>query len=84
MAHTPLFTQGLAELITQWWRSGASDGFTLQPLRLPLDNALFVDHVMPLLQQSGVARPEQTSGTLRDRLGLPRPPNANVSTTGTP
>ena len=76
--------QGLADLITQWWRSGASDGFTLQPLRLPLDNALFVDHVMPLLQERGVARREQTSGTLRDRLGLPRPPNANVSTTGTP
>ena len=42
--------EGLADLIERWWRSGAADGFTLQPLRLPLDLELFVDHVVPILR----------------------------------
>lgn len=71
---------GLADLITAWWREGGADGFTLQPLRLPLDAALFVDHVVPLLQRRGVARREYTDGTLRDQLGLPRPANAQTRT----
>ena len=71
---TPL---GLADLITEWWTAGAADGFTLQPLRLPLDLTLFVDHVIPILQERGVAKREYQPGTLRDRLGIPRPANAN-------
>jgi N-acetyl-S-(2-succino)cysteine monooxygenase len=71
--------EGLADLITEWWRAGAADGFTLQPLRLPLDAALFVDHVAPLLQQRGVTRPAYGTGTLRDQLGLPRPANPNAA-----
>ncbi|HLH99441.1 MAG TPA: NtaA/DmoA family FMN-dependent monooxygenase [Acidimicrobiales bacterium] len=63
----------VADVIEEWWRSGAADGMTLQPLRLPLDGALFADHVAPLLQARGVTRPEYTDGTLRDQLGLPRP-----------
>lgn len=65
----------LARVIEEWWRAGAADGVTLQPLRLPLDLALFVEHVSPLLQARGVTRPEYTEGTLRDQLGLPRPPD---------
>jgi FMN-dependent oxidoreductase (nitrilotriacetate monooxygenase family) len=64
---------GLADLIEQWWRQGGADGFTLQPLRLPLDLALFVDHVVPILQARGVSAREYAPGTLRDKLGLPRP-----------
>jgi FMN-dependent oxidoreductase (nitrilotriacetate monooxygenase family) len=63
----------LADLIEAWWRAGAADGFTLQPLRLPRDATTFVDHVVPILQARGVAAPEYGPGTLRDRLGLPRP-----------
>jgi N-acetyl-S-(2-succino)cysteine monooxygenase len=63
----------LADVIEEWWRAGAADGVTLQPLRLPLDAALFVEHVSPLLQARGVTRREYTEGTLRDQLGLPRP-----------
>jgi N-acetyl-S-(2-succino)cysteine monooxygenase len=65
--------EGLADLIESWWRSGAADGFTLQPLRLPLDAELFVDHVVPILQRRGSARREYAAGTLRERLGLVRP-----------
>jgi hypothetical protein len=39
---------------------------------------LFVDHVVPLLQARGITRREYAAGTLRDRLGLPRPVNANT------
>jgi N-acetyl-S-(2-succino)cysteine monooxygenase len=63
----------LADVIEEWWRAGAADGVTLQPLRLPLDAALFVEHVSPLLQARGVTRPEYTKGTLRDQLHLTRP-----------
>ena len=65
--------EGLADLIEQWWREGGADGFTLQPLRLPLDLALFVDHVVPILQARGLSARDYTPGTLRDKLGLPRP-----------
>ena len=65
----------LADLIETWWRAGAADGFTLQPLRLPLDAAAFVDHVVPILQSRQVAATAYGDGTLRDRLGLPRPPD---------
>ena len=41
----------LTDLIETWWRAGAADGFTLQPLRLPLDLELFVDHVVPFHSQ---------------------------------
>jgi FMN-dependent oxidoreductase (nitrilotriacetate monooxygenase family) len=71
---------GLADLIESWWRAGAADGFTLQPLRLPLDLDLFVDHVVPLLQARGVSRRQYVDGTLRDQLGLPRPANSNTQT----
>ena len=65
----------LADLIETWWRAGACDGVTLQPLRLPADAALFVDHVVPLLQARGVTRREYGEGTLRDQLELRRPPD---------
>lgn len=65
--------QGLADLITEWWHAEGADGFTLQPLRLPLDIELFVEHVVPILQRTGVTRRRYSPGTLRDQLGLPRP-----------
>ena len=67
--------ESLAEIIETWWRGGAADGFTLQPLRLPRDLTLFVDHVVPLLRERGVTPHEYAPGTFRDRLGLPRPAN---------
>jgi N-acetyl-S-(2-succino)cysteine monooxygenase len=69
--------ESLAALIEEWWRAGACDGFTLQPLRLPLDLELFVDHVIPILQSRGVAQSEYVVGTVRDKLGLSRPNNPN-------
>lgn len=70
--------EGLADLIGAWWHQRGADGFTLQPLRLPLDLTLFVDHVVPLLQARGITKRRYGDGTLRDELGLPRPTNAHM------
>ena len=41
---------------------------------LPYELATFVDHVVPILQRRGRFRTEYTGHTLRDHLGLQRPP----------
>jgi len=64
--------EGLAELIRGWWEAGASDGFTIMPNVLPGQLTAFVDHVVPILQQHGIARTEYAGATLRDHVGLPR------------
>jgi N-acetyl-S-(2-succino)cysteine monooxygenase len=38
----------------------------------------FVDQVVPILQHRGLFRTDYTGRTLRDHLGLPRPPNRHV------
>jgi alkanesulfonate monooxygenase SsuD/methylene tetrahydromethanopterin reductase-like flavin-dependent oxidoreductase (luciferase family) len=65
--------EGLAGLITSWWESGACDGFTIMPNILPGQLAAFVDYVVPILQERGIARTEYAGTTLRDHVGLPRP-----------
>jgi N-acetyl-S-(2-succino)cysteine monooxygenase len=65
--------EAMADLITDWWQEGASDGFTIMPNLLPDQLDLFVDHVMPILRQRGIARTEYEGTTLRDHVGLPRP-----------
>jgi FMN-dependent oxidoreductase (nitrilotriacetate monooxygenase family) len=65
--------EGMADLITTWWQAGACDGFTIMPNVLPSELASFADHVVPVLQQRGIARTEYAGTTLRDHFGLPRP-----------
>jgi hypothetical protein len=45
---------------------------------LPGDLALFVDRVVPELRRRGLVRPDYRPGTLRERLGLPRPINRHA------
>lgn len=63
----------MADLIEEWVTRGGSDGFTLQPTTSPLSLALFVEHVVPILQRRGLHRREYAGTTLRDHLGLARP-----------
>lgn len=60
----------LADLIVQWVDAGASDGFTLQPDTVPDALELFVDHVVPILQDRGAHRREYPGSTLRANLGI--------------
>jgi alkanesulfonate monooxygenase SsuD/methylene tetrahydromethanopterin reductase-like flavin-dependent oxidoreductase (luciferase family) len=66
--------ENLAQLIADWHEAGACDGFTLMPNVLPGQLTAFVDHVVPILQKRDIARTEYAGTTLRDHVGLPRPP----------
>ena len=63
----------LADLIGDWFTSGACDGFTLMPHMLPGQLDAFVDEVVPLLQRKRIAKSSYHGTTLRDHLGLARP-----------
>jgi alkanesulfonate monooxygenase SsuD/methylene tetrahydromethanopterin reductase-like flavin-dependent oxidoreductase (luciferase family) len=72
MAGTP---EQVADVLEDWFRSGAADGFSLSPNYLPGGLEDFVDMVVPLLQKRGLFRTEYQGSTLRENLGLPRPEN---------
>lgn len=67
--------QQLADKMEEWLTLGAADGFNLMPPLLPEGLDLFVDQVVPLLQERGLFRTEYEGTTLRDHLGLSRPEN---------
>lgn len=58
----------LVDHIEDWYRSGAIDGFNLQPDLLADGLDVIVDEVVPLLRQRGLFRHEYTSDTLRGHL----------------
>ena len=72
----------LADLIAQWQAAGLH-GFRLRPGALPDDLTAVVDTLVPALQARGLFRQEYTPGSLRDRLGLPRPENRYAATAST-
>ncbi len=63
----------IADLMEDWFRSGAADGFNLMPPVLPAMLEVFVAEVVPLLQRRGLFRVEYSGDSLRDLYGLPRP-----------
>jgi alkanesulfonate monooxygenase SsuD/methylene tetrahydromethanopterin reductase-like flavin-dependent oxidoreductase (luciferase family) len=63
----------IADLMEDWFRDGAADGFNLMPPVLPAMLEIFVAEVVPLLQRRGLFRTEYTGDTLRALYGLPRP-----------
>ena len=72
MAGTPV---EIADEMEAWYSAGAADGFNLMFPLLPDDWLNFAKLVVPELQRRGLTRKEYAGGTLRDRLGLPRPAN---------
>ncbi|MFC8229510.1 LLM class flavin-dependent oxidoreductase [Streptomyces sp. NPDC057287] len=65
----------LAELITQWHRGGAVDGFHLTPITPERDLERIVNGTVALLQHRSLFRTFYPGGTLREHLGLNRPAN---------
>jgi FMN-dependent oxidoreductase (nitrilotriacetate monooxygenase family) len=63
----------IADLIEDWFRHGAADGFNLMPPVLPSMLDAFVAEVVPLLRRRGLFRGEYDGETLRDHYGLARP-----------
>lgn len=64
----------IVQTIVEWFENGAADGFNLIPPALPSSLETFVNEVVPLLQAKGLFRTEYEGTTLRDHLGLERPP----------
>ncbi|WP_042167864.1 LLM class flavin-dependent oxidoreductase [Paenibacillus gorillae] len=63
----------LADLMEEWFRQEACDGFNLMPPLLPSGLNEFVNEVVPELQRRGLFRTQYRGTTLRDHLGLSRP-----------
>jgi N-acetyl-S-(2-succino)cysteine monooxygenase len=63
----------IADVMEEWFRGEACDGFNVMPPYLPgaLDD--FVTLVIPELQRRGLFRTEYEGKTLRENLGLLRP-----------
>jgi len=65
----------IADQIEDWFRNDAADGFNMKPALVPDDLADFIDQVVPQLQRRGIFRTDYQYPTLRENLGLRRPPN---------
>jgi len=63
----------VADTFEQWFAVGAIDGFNLMFDVIEESLLLFVDEVVPLLQERGLFRRKYEGTTLRDHLGLPVP-----------
>ncbi|MBL6008854.1 LLM class flavin-dependent oxidoreductase [Bacillus halotolerans] len=65
----------LADKMQEWIDHKACDGFNIMPPLLPEGIELFVDKVVPILQERGVFRKEYEGTTLREHFGLEKPVN---------
>jgi FMN-dependent oxidoreductase (nitrilotriacetate monooxygenase family) len=63
----------VADLMEDWFRTGAADGFNLMPPVLPWLFDVFAAEVLPILRRRGLFRHEYTGETLRDHYGLEMP-----------
>jgi FMN-dependent oxidoreductase (nitrilotriacetate monooxygenase family) len=63
----------VADLMQDWFRDGAADGFNLMPPVLPAMLDTFITAVVPLLQRRGLFRTGYEGETLRAHYGLSRP-----------
>jgi alkanesulfonate monooxygenase SsuD/methylene tetrahydromethanopterin reductase-like flavin-dependent oxidoreductase (luciferase family) len=71
----------VADTINQYVQADASDGYILVPHITPGGLDEFADKVVPLLQERGVFRAEYAGTTLREHLGLPPGPAAELPAT---
>lgn len=67
--------KSIADLMEHWFNTGAADGFNVLPPLLPTGLTEFVEGVIPELQRRGLFRTEYQGTTLREHLGLARPPH---------
>jgi len=67
--------KSVADEMQHWLESEACDGFNIMFPTIPGGVEDFVRLVVPELQSRGIFRKEYAGTTLREHLGLPRPPN---------
>ena len=63
----------VADLMEEWFTTGAADGFNIQPAYFPGMFDEFVEGVMPELRRRGLVRESYQGRTLREHFDLPRP-----------
>jgi N-acetyl-S-(2-succino)cysteine monooxygenase len=73
----------IADGLEEWFVAGAADGFNIMPPWFPGAFDDFVNEVVPILQKRKLFRTEYAGRTLRDHLGLPRPPHPRAGTPAT-
>lgn len=74
----------LADRIEDWFRSGAVDGFNLQPDVLADTLPVIVDEVVPILRARGLYRHEYTTDTLRGHVSAAAPTPLRFEQTAVP
>jgi N-acetyl-S-(2-succino)cysteine monooxygenase len=68
----------IADQLAERYLDGCCDGFNVNPAYMPECLDLFVDGVIPELRRRGLAKTGYQGHTLRDHLGIQRPPSAFV------
>jgi FMN-dependent oxidoreductase (nitrilotriacetate monooxygenase family) len=64
----------VANALQTWFEERGADGFMMNE-SLPGTLDIFVEHVVPILQERGIFRREYEGPTLRQKLGVPFPEN---------
>ena len=64
----------IADYMEEMFANRGCDGFVVAATHVPGAYADFVRHVIPELQRRGLYHKDYTGKTLRENLGLPRPP----------
>ncbi|MFI5911904.1 LLM class flavin-dependent oxidoreductase [Dactylosporangium sp. NPDC051541] len=62
-----------ADVLEEWFESGAADGFNVMGAALPSGLEDFVDQVVPILRARGLFRTDYEGRTLREHYGLTAP-----------
>jgi alkanesulfonate monooxygenase len=65
-------------MMEEWFTTGAADGFNVLPPFFPNSLDEFNALVVPELQRRGLYRTAYEGTTLRENLGLPRPPSRHA------
>jgi FMN-dependent oxidoreductase (nitrilotriacetate monooxygenase family) len=60
----------IADVIEDWFRSGAADGFNVMPPIVHKQLELFANEVVPILRKRNLFRSDYQGATLRDHFGL--------------
>ncbi|MFE7798082.1 LLM class flavin-dependent oxidoreductase [Nocardia sp. NPDC057440] len=60
----------IADELQTWYENGAADGFNIMPPYLPGGLEVFVERVVPILQERGLFRADYEADTLRGHYGL--------------
>jgi FMN-dependent oxidoreductase (nitrilotriacetate monooxygenase family) len=71
----------VADTLQDWYDSEACDGFMLIPGLMTEAQDDFDRLVLPILRSRGVAKRAYAGSTLREHLGLPKPPNSFLTGT---